>query len=492
MKNFTLTAFLVTAIITGATIGYAQIVNTSSIADKQLNMPDATSDNVMQILDAFYGFGTPIDIELVIYNNQEFVAFQLDVPLPEEIGYVAGSVMLNPERIVDHFIQANVLPGTNVLRMISFSLTNAAYLGNEGVMATFTVTHPDWPVDWLLPIENGIMATIEGVNILDYTIPGTITYPPIYFSVTFDVQDVDGEPIDNATVTLGDITNEPGDYVFTNMPPGMYFYLIIAEGYQTAEGEVEIIDEDLFLNVIMSEYTFYTILATSGDNGTISPSGMIMIQHGLDLLFTISPNQGYHIDDVLVDGGSVGPVAQYEFVNVNSDHTIHAGFAINVYNITAEPNNPDWGNIAGGGLYDHGQTVTLTAMANPNYEFIEWLEDGVAVSTDSIYVFTALADRNLLAIFDFVDGITENGRPDLTIRMYPNPASDIVQIRLNYDTDHIERIKLLDMCGKEVLSLDYPARADVYSVNTSSLLPGIYLVRIISADGIVNRRLIVM
>jgi hypothetical protein len=116
----------------------------------------------------------------------------------------------------------------------------------------------------------------------------------------------------------------------------------------------------------------------------------------------------------------------------------------------------------------------------------------VVASTDSIYVFTALANRNLVAIFDFVDGIPKTRDLDLAIKMYPNPACDLISISLNNENHRIEAIKVFDMRGKEVLSLDYPVRTDVYTFNAGHLLPGTYLVRIISSEGIANRRLIVM
>lgn len=69
------------------------------------------------------------------------------------------------------------------------------------------------------------------------------------------------------------------------------------------------------------------IIATAGDNGRITPTGDVAVPKGESKTFTITPDSGYHIKDVLVDGKSVGAVSTYTFENVVDNHTIHATFA---------------------------------------------------------------------------------------------------------------------------------------------------------------------
>ena len=73
-------------------------------------------------------------------------------------------------------------------------------------------------------------------------------------------------------------------------------------------------------------YTYHTIKATAGANGSISPSGWTSIREGWDQTFTITPDKGYAVAKVLVDGKSVGTVTSYTFKNVTKDHTIEAVF----------------------------------------------------------------------------------------------------------------------------------------------------------------------
>lgn len=73
-------------------------------------------------------------------------------------------------------------------------------------------------------------------------------------------------------------------------------------------------------------YTYYTIKATAGVNGAISSSGSVRVRQGKDQTFTITPDKGYAISDVKIDGKSVGAVKSYTFENVKGNHTIKAIF----------------------------------------------------------------------------------------------------------------------------------------------------------------------
>ncbi len=71
----------------------------------------------------------------------------------------------------------------------------------------------------------------------------------------------------------------------------------------------------------------FTITASAGSGGAISPSGAVVVNSGASQAFTITPASGFHVDDVLVDGASVGAVTTFTFTNVTASHTIAATFA---------------------------------------------------------------------------------------------------------------------------------------------------------------------
>lgn len=77
------------------------------------------------------------------------------------------------------------------------------------------------------------------------------------------------------------------------------------------------------------DYTFYSISASAGAGGSISPSGTTTLVKGDSKTFSITPSSGYKISSVKVDGASVGAVSSYTFSNITSGHTISAEFASN-------------------------------------------------------------------------------------------------------------------------------------------------------------------
>ena len=73
-------------------------------------------------------------------------------------------------------------------------------------------------------------------------------------------------------------------------------------------------------------YRYYTIKATAGAGGSISPYGNVSVREGSDRTFTITPDKGYAVSNVKIDGKSIGAVRSYTFENVRHAHTIEVSF----------------------------------------------------------------------------------------------------------------------------------------------------------------------
>ena len=71
----------------------------------------------------------------------------------------------------------------------------------------------------------------------------------------------------------------------------------------------------------------YTIAATAGEGGSITPNGDVSVKEGASQTFAVAADNGYEIADVLVDGSSVGAVESYTFSDVKANHTISASFS---------------------------------------------------------------------------------------------------------------------------------------------------------------------
>src|SRR5207344_1891362 len=97
---------------------------------------------------------------------------------------------------------------------------------------------------------------------------------------------------------------------------------------------------------------------SAGTNGTIAPSGSVVVNHGANQTFTITPNANYHVLDVLVDGTSAGVVTTYTFA---------ASFAIDTRTITASAGANGTISPTGAVVVNYGSNQTFTITPSANY-----------------------------------------------------------------------------------------------------------------------------
>lgn len=86
--------------------------------------------------------------------------------------------------------------------------------------------------------------------------------------------------------------------------------------------------DDIFIEqkILSGQAESHTITAIAGDGGKITPAGEVFVEHEEEQRFTMTPNTGYVVKDVLVDGGSKGKGTDYTFEKVIASHTIEARF----------------------------------------------------------------------------------------------------------------------------------------------------------------------
>lgn len=82
--------------------------------------------------------------------------------------------------------------------------------------------------------------------------------------------------------------------------------------------------------------TQFTITATAGNGGKIAPTGATNVYKGTSKAFTITPNDGYHVDSLTVDGTAVNVVTEYTFSDVTANHTIAVTFAKDAVTVAKE------------------------------------------------------------------------------------------------------------------------------------------------------------
>jgi len=140
----------------------------------------------------------------------------------------------------------------------------------------------------------------------------------------------------------------------------------------------------------------YTISATAGNGGTISPLGTVVVNHGENQTFTITPDTGYGVADLMVDGVSVGASETYTFSEVTANHTIQASFIIRTYTISATAGNGGSISPSGNVIVGHGTTRTFTITPNSGYEIADVMVDGLSVGPVETFSFSNITHHHTI------------------------------------------------------------------------------------------------
>ena len=152
---------------------------------------------------------------------------------------------------------------------------------------------------------------------------------------------------------------------------------------------------NLVANFSVQSYTI-TATASPANGGTVSGGGTF--PYGQRCTLTATPATGYNFVRWTKNGQQVSANATYTFP-VYENAAFIAEFELQSFTINASVNPSNAGTVSGGGSYAYNSSCTVTATANQRYEFVNWTENGVEVSTDQSYTFTVTANRSLVANF---------------------------------------------------------------------------------------------
>ncbi len=140
----------------------------------------------------------------------------------------------------------------------------------------------------------------------------------------------------------------------------------------------------------------YTITASAGANGTVSPLGSVSALGGTSQTFTMTPSAGYRVADVQVDGTSVGALASYTFGNVQAAHTINATFTLDVYTVTASADVNGSITPSGATTVNKGDSITYTVIPNAGYDVQSVIVDGATKGAVTSYTFTNITANHTI------------------------------------------------------------------------------------------------
>jgi hypothetical protein len=147
----------------------------------------------------------------------------------------------------------------------------------------------------------------------------------------------------------------------------------------------------------------HTISASAGSGGSIAPAGSVNVAGGSGQTFTFTPNNGYHVAGITVDGQSIGAASSYTFSNVTGNHTISVSFAVDTHTISASAGSG--GSIAPAGSVNvaggSGQTFTFTP--NNGYHVAGITVDGQSIGAASSYTFSNVTGNHTISVSFAVD-----------------------------------------------------------------------------------------
>ena len=127
-------------------------------------------------------------------------------------------------------------------------------------------------------------------------------------------------------------------------------------------------------------YTYYTIKATAGVNGSISPTGNVSVREGRDQTFTITPDKGYAVSNVKIDGKSIGAVRSYTFENVRKTHTIEVIFM----KANGNPQTGVFVDVATGSYYEDAMDWAVESGITKGTDDTHFSPDGICTRAQAV------------------------------------------------------------------------------------------------------------
>jgi len=240
----------------------------------------------------------------------------------------------------------------------------------------------------------------------------------------------------NGTITPGSASVEYGD--------GTTFAMSPATGYHVADVSVDGVSQGAIASYTFTNVTgnhsisatfaidSFSISASAGAHGSISPSGQVSVDYGANQTFTITPATGYHVADVTVDGASQGAITSYTFSNATAAHSISATFAIDTFSITTGIETGSGTISPASATVEYGGSQTFTITPATNYCLVDVKVDGVSQGTITSFTFSNVtANHSISALFNApVRNVTRSASYE-TIQAAYDVAStgDVIRVR---------------------------------------------------------------
>lgn len=298
-------------------------VSASAVMVEVNTPPDPVNELIIH--DAEVPGGEQAIIDVAIDNEQPFSAFQFDIPLPEGFSFLSGSAQLSG-RETNHALQTNVVG--DKIRFLAYSSNNETFYGSDGNVLSFSLNTPYTEGIYTLQPQDVSIVDAEGNNILTGIVNGNVILTePIaeFYDLTLSVQ---GNGTTQPAPGAHTYVEESQVEITAIADAGNHFVKWVIDEVDVTENPTTVTMSADINAVAHFQKNIYTITALAESGGSIDPSGEVAAEHGDDVMFSIDPDAGYRISEVIVDEENVGTPSQYTFSNITADASITARFEV--------------------------------------------------------------------------------------------------------------------------------------------------------------------
>ena len=230
----------------------------------------ARADNVMKIRSVEVYANQIIEVEILIENDSSFVAFQVDIPMHDELSFLNDSIWLNPARSnANHVLADTILPG-DTLRIFGYSTNNTPFSGDTGVIVSFKLRAGSDPGNYVFQLIDAIIGSESSNNVLTGSINGTVIIkaPDIHFSVSqIDFGETPLTDSADRSVTFYNQGNLPLNVTSVTFG-NPYFYLTSTTSFTVSAGN-SVSKTIRFYSVVKGDYEIdMTVQSNDPDEGT--------------------------------------------------------------------------------------------------------------------------------------------------------------------------------------------------------------------------------
>lgn len=228
-----------------------------------------------------------------------------------------------------------------------------------------------------------------------------------------------------------------------------------------------------------------SLVAEPEEGGTLTGEGEFM--EGFQSALSAEPSMGYSFTEWQdAESNTLSTDNPYTFTMPGEATTVKGVFALADYLLTIAVEPEEGGSVTGDGTYNFNESVTVEAIPNEGYSFVNWTgRDNEVLSTETVYTFEMPAtNRNITAVFEESVNINEVNE---SVSIYPNPASSLLTIQSDLLP---EQIIMRDLAGRTILTLIPDGKQQ--DIDVSNMEAGIYIIEMVHSSGSLYRKIEIM